>query len=175
MCLNPIALSSVSEFGTIGAAQPAASLGQCITQWSMISYCLAEKALEGKRMMGSFCLYCLGQEKISHFQNCLTSLLRDQRIQRNHGRNFEVFFVRFLHIMIWGKGQGNPCTFFFLRFHLFTCKRRGREGEREGEKHQYVRDISIGCLLHTPNWGPGPQSRHVPQLGIKSATFRFEG
>ena len=26
----------------------------------------------------------------------------------------------------------------------------GREGEREGEKHQCVRDTAIGCLSHTP-------------------------
>ena len=27
-------------------------------------------------------------------------------------------------------------------------------GEGEGEKHWYVRDTSIGCLLSSPNWGP---------------------
>ena len=27
----------------------------------------------------------------------------------------------------------------------------------------------------TPNWGPGPQPRHVPWLGIKLATFLFAG
>ena len=32
-----------------------------------------------------------------------------------------------------------------------------------------------GCLLSTPNWGPGPQPRHVPWLGIKSATLWFVG
>ena len=24
-----------------------------------------------------------------------------------------------------------------------------------------------GCLLHTPNWGPVPQPRHVPRLGTE--------
>ena len=38
---------------------------------------------------------------------------------------------------------------------LFIFRERGREGEREEE-------TSISCLLHTPNWGPGLQPRHVP-------------
>ena len=29
----------------------------------------------------------------------------------------------------------------------------GREGEREGEKYQHVRDISISCLLCAPPFG----------------------
>ena len=40
---------------------------------------------------------------------------------------------------------------------LFIFRQRGREGEREGEKHQ--------CLIasHTPHIEePGPQPRHVP-------------
>ena len=39
---------------------------------------------------------------------------------------------------------------------------RGREGEREGEKHQCVRETSTSCLLHAPNWGLSLQPRHVP-------------
>ena len=34
---------------------------------------------------------------------------------------------------------------FFWRFHLFIFGERGREGEREGEKHQWVREMSICC------------------------------
>ena len=52
---------------------------------------------------------------------------------------------------------------FFLSFFLFFFKilfiyigARGRQGEREGEKHQCVTDTSIHCLLHTLNGGPGP-------------------
>lgn len=29
-------------------------------------------------------------------------------------------------------------------------------GERLREKQQCERDLSIGCLLHAPNWGPSP-------------------
>ena len=31
----------------------------------------------------------------------------------------------------------------------------------------------IGCLSHAPNWGPGPQPRHVPWPRIKLVTFQF--
>ena len=53
--------------------------------------------------------------------------------------------------------------FFFLRFYLFTFSVWGREGETS---------MCVG-LSHTPNWGPGPQPRHVPWLGIKPATLGF--
>ena len=33
----------------------------------------------------------------------------------------------------------------------------------------------IGCPLHAPNWVPSPQTRHVPWLGTKPATFWFAG
>ena len=60
--------------------------------------------------------------------------------------------------------------FFFLKFYLFNFRERGREGEREGEKHQYV--VSS---LHIPYWEPGPQPMHVPRLGIKPAILWFSG
>ena len=28
-----------------------------------------------------------------------------------------------------------------------------------------------GCLSHAPHWGPGPQPRHVSQLGIELVTL----
>ena len=43
------------------------------------------------------------------------------------------------------------------------------EGERE-EKHQCV---VASCA--PPHWGPGPQPRHVPWLGIELVTFCFPG
>ena len=60
--------------------------------------------------------------------------------------------------------------FIFLKI-LFIFSKRGRKGEREGEKHWCERETLISCLLHTPNWGPGLQPRHVPWLGIETTTF----
>ena len=59
--------------------------------------------------------------------------------------------------------------------YLFVFRERGREGEREGEKHQCVRETSISCLFYAPNQGPGLQPRHVPSLGIEPATSWFTG
>ena len=48
-------------------------------------------------------------------------------------------------------------------------------GEGEGGRKR-GRDTSLcGCLLNTPYWGPSPQSRHVPWLGIEPATRWFTG
>ena len=61
---------------------------------------------------------------------------------------------------------------FFLRFFkkdfiYFFRKRKGQEKRRE--------TLMCGCLLYTPYWGPGPQPRHVPWLGIEPATLWFTG
>ena len=51
----------------------------------------------------------------------------------------------------------NTKVFFFLRFCLFMFRERGREEEREGEKHQCV-----VASRSSPHWGPGLQPRHAP-------------
>ena len=48
---------------------------------------------------------------------------------------------------------------FFLRFYFIFR-------EEEGEQHQCV----VVSHKH-PHWGPGPQPRHVPGLGIELATL----
>ena len=59
---------------------------------------------------------------------------------------------------------------YFLNFlpYLFIFRERVSEGERKGEKHQCV---VASCM--PPNWGPGLQPRHVPQLGIEQVTLCF--
>ena len=59
--------------------------------------------------------------------------------------------------------------------YLFTFRERGREGEGKWVKCWCVRETLISCLLHGPNQGPGPHTRHVPQLGIEPVTFWFAG
>ena len=44
---------------------------------------------------------------------------------------------------------------------IYLFLERGREGEREGEKHQCV----CGCLSCAPHGGPGQKPRHVPYTG----------
>ena len=54
--------------------------------------------------------------------------------------------------------------------YLFIFRQRGREGHREGEKHQC---LVASCMPHT--WEPGPKPRHMPQLGIEPAILWFTG
>ena len=54
---------------------------------------------------------------------------------------------------------------FFLRFYLYCFRERGREGEREREKHQCVREASIGCLLHAPQVGTWPATQACALIG----------
>ena len=63
--------------------------------------------------------------------------------------------------------------FFFLRFLKFIFRGKGREGEREGEKHQCV--VAFSTPPTGAHWGPGPQARHVPWLGIEPVTLCFSG
>ena len=64
----------------------------------------------------------------------------------------------------------------FKRFYLFIFREKERKGERARERETWcTKDILIGCLSHTPNWGPGSQPRHVPWLGIELATIWFTG
>ena len=63
---------------------------------------------------------------------------------------------------------------FFYRYYLFFRK-RGRKGEIEGEKYWCARETSINCPSHASHWGPGPQHKHVPWLGIEPETLQFAG
>ena len=53
-------------------------------------------------------------------------------------------------------------------FYLFLERGEGKEKERE-------RNISVWLPLTCPHWGPDPQPRHMPWLGIKPATLWFAG
>ena len=59
---------------------------------------------------------------------------------------------------------------FFNKYFIYLFLERGREGEREGEKHQCV--VASGApptedLAHNPGM--------YPRLGIEPATFCFAG
>ena len=62
------------------------------------------------------------------------------------------------------------------KYFTYLFLERGEEREKEEERNINVReDTSISCLSHAPSWGPGPQPRHVPQLGAKPVNFGFVG
>ena len=56
-------------------------------------------------------------------------------------------------------------TFFFkfLKGFIFLFLEGGRKKGRETSMR--------GCLSHAPYWGPGPQPRHTPSLGIELVTL----
>ena len=66
--------------------------------------------------------------------------------------------------------------FFFLRFHLFIFRERGREGEREGEKHQCVvafHTPPTGDLARNPGMCPDWESNRQP-FGSQASTQSTE-
>ena len=70
-------------------------------------------------------------------------------------KSFDCFLNTFFYFWI----------FFFKDFIYFL--------ERRGERK---RETSMcGCLSRAPHWGPGPQPRHMPWLGIEPATPWFTG
>ena len=62
--------------------------------------------------------------------------------------------------------EGSISFSFFFKFYLLIF----REG-KAGRKTR--RETSMCWLTCTPYWGPGPQPRHVPWLGIKQDTLWF--
>ena len=75
--------------------------------------------------------------------------------------------------LLRGRGQrvfGANQVFLLLLFRYYLFSDRG-EGRKRG------RETSVcGCLSCAPYWGPGPQPRHVPPLGMGPAmTTWFAG
>ena len=67
-------------------------------------------------------------------------------------------------------------TYFVKRFYLFIFRKRGREGEREGEKHQCVvasRTSPTGDLARNPGLGPDWESNWRP-FGLQAGTRSTE-
>ena len=61
--------------------------------------------------------------------------------------------------------------FIFLRFYFYLLFfREGKGGRKRGRETS-----TCVCLSRAPYWGPGPQPRHVPWLGIELMTLWFAG
>ena len=59
---------------------------------------------------------------------------------------------------------------FYLKFFSFIdSKERGRDGEREGEKHPCEREISISCILHPPRLGTEPATQACALTGNQTS------
>ena len=97
---------------------------------------------------------------IEKLNNCIfkTYLLSHQKVKNENQSKVSNFKLKlFFQEFLW--------LFFFKDF-IYLFLERGREGEREGEKHWCVRDTTISCLSRAPTWGPSLQPRHVPWLGM---------
>ena len=82
---------------------------------------------------------------------------------------FSVVYLFYFFINFYLFSFRYNCLHFLLDFTYLLFRERGREGEKEGEKQQCVRDTLISCLSHAPKWGPGAQPRHM------LAAFQFTG
>ena len=59
----------------------------------------------------------------------------------------QLLSVLFLYVLFKRRGEALPFLF-FLRFYLFIFRERGREGERQGEKHQCEKETTICGLSY---------------------------
>ena len=74
------------------------------------------------------------------------------------------FYYRYVSVYLY---QNTIFKNFLLEDFIYLFLVRGEGSEKEGGTSM------CGCLLCAPYWGPGPQPRHVPWLGIQSATLCF--
>ena len=59
-------------------------------------------------------------------------------------------------------------------FHLFIFRERGREGEREEEKHRCARDTLISCLSHAPNGDLASNPGMCPDWELNQQPFSLQ-
>ena len=75
-------------------------------------------------------------------------------------RTIRIFF--FIEIL---KEYIAEYTVVVVVFKHFIFREKGKEGEREGEKHQCVRGTSMSCLSCAPNQGPWPVTQACALTG----------
>ena len=67
------------------------------------------------------------------------------------------------------------CIYLFIYFRFYLFLERGKGRKKERKRNIDVWKITLAASHSPPNWGPGPQPRHVPWLGIEPVTFWFAG
>ena len=98
----------------------------------------------------NLCTYSNPKQRITGLKNNGFQALRIPRLSREDLRSHRVHSTLYLNLF---------SLFFkvFKRFYLFIFRERGREGEREGEKHECVvasHALLTGDLAHNPGMCP---------------------
>ena len=73
-----------------------------------------------------------------------------------------------INLLIFSLSLNLSLSLFFSKILIFERERKGRR-KRGRETSMYA------CLSWAPQWGPGPQFRHVPWLGIEPSSFWCAG
>ena len=94
--------------------------------------------------------------------------------RQSEGKKFSINILRnreFQHYLNCSRvlSEGESFIFFKDFIYLFL------EGERKAVRKRGRETSMCGCLLCASYWGPSPQPRHVPWLGIDLATLWFTG
>ena len=63
----------------------------------------------------------------------------------------------------------------FVYNFIYLFLERGTGGEKRERNISALEKHQLGASPTPPNWGPGPQPRHMPQRGIELATFQLAG
>ena len=63
----------------------------------------------------------------------------------------------------------------FKRFYLLIFRERGREGQKEEEKHRDGIETSFGCLSHAPQLGTEPAAQACALTGNRTGDFLLCG
>ena len=88
-----------------------------------------------------------------------------------HVSQWIVTTVKWVLYPLYIRGNWGTVGFITLKKKIFfTFTKRGREGEREGEKHPCKRETPIGHPPHAPHWELNPKPRHMPWPGAELAT-----
>ena len=111
---------------------------------------------------------------LTSFGECFSvilKLLKNKKFKENKANPALIMYIFLYNLKLLQHFTSKCFTMyllllFFLRLYLLFSER----GKEKGRKIPMC-----GCLSRAPYWGPGPQPRLVPCVGIKPATLWFAG